>query len=72
MYHGRRECRMTCQTYRWTEKFGQVATERSYVEDLHVYTCEACGRDHRLVEQAFEPFFCTCNRLVGVALESAS
>lgn len=35
---------------------------------LHVYRCEVCDRTFKVIVKATEPFYCDCQRLVGVSL----
>ena len=40
----------------------------------HAYRCEHCGEEHLLHIDfpAADPFYCDCNRLVGVTLPTAA
>lgn len=34
--------------------------------ELHVYRCDSCGYEARVIGQAEEPFYCNCNRLIAI------
>lgn len=47
---------------------GRTVTYRAgtTTRTLHAYQCEACGRVFRVLTRPTEPFFCDCQRLIGI------
>lgn len=76
MYCGTVSVREKSYRTEYRPPFGDVSVFAGWVETPHEhYRCEHCGRDHRVIGRAPEPFFCgnpDCGRLVGIDSEGRS